>query len=68
MVADAEAGGPAFVVVESERGVGVVFGEVERGEDAAVFADLPDEVDAGVEFALTTHYPNEVEVDQHVYA
>jgi pyruvate dehydrogenase E1 component alpha subunit len=26
------------------------------------------EIEAGVEFALTTRYPNEAEVDQHVYA
>ena len=30
-------------------------------------AEVKSEVDAGVEFALNAPYPNEIEVDQHVY-
>ena len=47
-------------LIENDMAEAQMFEQIESEATA--------EVEAGVEFALTTHYPNETEVDQHVYA
>jgi TPP-dependent pyruvate/acetoin dehydrogenase alpha subunit len=41
---------------------------VEEGTLEQIRAEAQQEVDAGVEFALAAPYPDEAEVDQHVFA
>lgn len=47
-------------LIENDLAEAQIFEQIEKEARA--------EVEAGVEFALKTHYPDQVEVDQHVYA